>query len=95
MDLPKLQTSYGQTDPNYNDSWGEKISNGSDSHLKEFFETGKTKINSVSFSNGSDIGQLYMSFSNTSASGILPKNKLEQNNFTVRLTSQFLTTNYR
>ncbi|GEO23046.1 SusC/RagA family TonB-linked outer membrane protein [Cyclobacterium qasimii] len=89
VDLPKLQTSYGQTDPNYNDSWGEKISNGSDSHLKEFFETGKTKINSVSFSNGSDIGQLYMSFSNTSASGILPKNKLEQNNFTVRLTSQF------
>tara|TARA_R110002050_G_scaffold290412_1_gene444108 strand:- start:1829 stop:5179 length:3351 start_codon:yes stop_codon:yes gene_type:complete len=89
VDLPKLQTSYGQTDPIYNDSWGEKISNGSDSHLKEFFETGKTRINSVSFSNGSDIGQLYMSFSNTSASGILPKNKLEQNNFTVRLTSQF------
>src|SRR5690606_5646955 len=30
IDLPKLQTSYGRTDPQYNDSWGEKVSNGSD-----------------------------------------------------------------
>ncbi len=89
VDLPKLQTSYGQTNPNFNDSWGERISNGSDSHLKEFFEPGQTMINSVSFSNGSEIGQIYMSYSNTNASGILPENDLEQNNFTVRLTSQF------
>ena len=33
VDLPELQTSYGQTDPAFNDSWGEKITNGSDAHL--------------------------------------------------------------
>lgn len=89
VDLPRLQTSYGQADPNFNDSWGERINNGSDRHLKEFFETGKTIINSVAFSNGSDIGQLYASYSNTVANGILPENDLKQNNFTVRLTSLF------
>lgn len=89
VDLPRLQTSYGQTDPNFNDSWGERITHGSDRHLKEFFEPGKTFINSVAFSNGSDLGQLYMSYSNTVANGILPENDLKQNNFTVRLTSQF------
>ncbi|HSI75483.1 MAG TPA: SusC/RagA family TonB-linked outer membrane protein [Lunatimonas sp.] len=89
VDLPQLQTSYGQTDPNFNDSWGERITNGSDRHLKEFFQPGTTFINSLAFSSGSEIGQLYMSYSNTKANGILPENDLKQNNFTVRLTSQF------
>jgi TonB-linked SusC/RagA family outer membrane protein len=89
IDLPELQTTYGQTDPNFNDSWGSKITNGSDDHFKEFFQTGKTFINSLAFSRGSDIGQLYLSYANTKASGILPENDLKQNSFTVRLTSQF------
>src|SRR5690606_23684851 len=89
IDLPELQTTYGQTDPNFNDSWGSKITNGSDNHFKEFFQTGKTFINSIDFSSGSDIGQLYLSYANTKASGILPENDLKQNSFTLRLTSQF------
>lgn len=89
VDLPELQTTYGQTDPNFNDSWGERITNGSDSHLKDFFQRGKTYINSISFSNGSDMGKLYMSYANTKSNGILPENDLNQNSFTLRLTTQF------
>src|SRR5690606_30796152 len=48
IDLPKLQTTYGRTDPQYNDSWGEAVPNGSDRHMREFFKTGKTRINSIS-----------------------------------------------
>src|SRR5690606_22680344 len=52
IDLPELQTSYGRTDPQYNDSWGEKINNGSDAHLAEFFKTGVNNITSISMSRG-------------------------------------------
>jgi TonB-linked SusC/RagA family outer membrane protein len=88
-DLPKLQTKYGRTDPAYNDSWGGVVTNGSDRHLKEFYKTGISKINSISISNGNDIAQIYLSYANTDASGILPKNTMSKNNFNVKLTSQF------
>jgi TonB-linked SusC/RagA family outer membrane protein len=90
IDLPKLQTSYGRTDPQYNDSWGEKVSNGSDRHIKEFFKTGTNFINSISFSQGNDVAQMYLSYSNSEAKGILPKNDLSQHTITLKLSSQFL-----
>ncbi|MEQ8421136.1 MAG: SusC/RagA family TonB-linked outer membrane protein [Arenibacter algicola] len=89
-DLPELQTKYGQADPTLNDSWGAEISHGSDKHLKEFFQLGHNSINSVSFSNGNEQAQVYLSYANTQASGILPENTLSQNNYTARLTSKFL-----
>lgn len=88
IDLPKLQTSYGQADPQFNDSWGPKITNGSDAHLKEFFKTGRTSVNALSLTSGSDLAQVYLSYANTHAKGILPKNDLERNNFIVRASTQ-------
>lgn len=90
VDLPKLQTSYGRTIPTQNDSWGEKVTNGSDAHLKEFFKTGLTTVNSLSVSGGNDLAQVYLSYANTDAKGILPENNLSRNNFTVRATTQML-----
>ena len=90
VDLPELQTTYGQADPAFNDSWGSKITNGSDAHLKEFFKTGRTLVNAVSMTNGNDVAQVYLSYANTDAKGILPDNNLIRNNFTVRVTSQLL-----
>jgi TonB-linked SusC/RagA family outer membrane protein len=87
-DLPKLQTKYGQTDPLYNDSWGAKITNGSDEHLKEFYNTGVAKINSISISNGNDVAQIYLSYANTAASGIVPENHMIKHNFNVKVTTQ-------
>ncbi|MEP7259504.1 MAG: SusC/RagA family TonB-linked outer membrane protein, partial [Flavitalea sp.] len=88
VDLPQLQTNYGQTDPAFNDSWGDKITNGSDAHLKEFFKPGKTLVNALSLSNGNELAQIYMSYANTDAKGILPNNNLTRNNFTIRGTTQ-------
>lgn len=88
--LPQLQTNYGQADPALNDSWGPEISNGSDDHLKEFFQLGQNSINSLTFSNGNEQAQVYLSYANTNAKGILPENRLVQNNYTARLTSQLL-----
>lgn len=88
VDLPKLQTTYGQQNPVYNDSWGAKITNGSDRHLREFFKTARTAVNAVSLTSGSDIAQVYLSFANTDAKGILIHNDLKRNNFTLRGSSQ-------
>jgi TonB-linked SusC/RagA family outer membrane protein len=87
-DLPKLQTKYGRTDPAQNDSWGAIVTNGSDRHLKEFYNTGVTNINSVSISNGNDVAQVYLSYSNTAASGIVPENHMMKHNFNVKATTQ-------
>ncbi|WP_051084331.1 SusC/RagA family TonB-linked outer membrane protein [Segetibacter koreensis] len=88
--LPQLQTTYGQSDPTLNDSWGPKITNGSDRHLKEFFQTGKNFINAVSVSNGNDLGQFYVSYANTEVNGIVPENHLNKHNLNLRATTQLL-----
>lgn len=87
--LPDLQTKYGRTVPQYNDSWGTQVTNGSDKHLRDFFRTGINKINSISFSNGTDNSQTYLSYANSSSKGVLPENKLSQHNFTLRQSSEF------
>src|SRR5690606_37602494 len=88
VDIPELQTNYGQTDSKFNDSWGDKITNGSDAHLKEFFKTGTTLVNALSLSGGNEMAQVYLSYANTNAKGILPENDLKRNNFTVRGATQ-------
>lgn len=88
--LPQLQINYGQADPTLNDSWGPEITHGSDEHLEEFFDLGQNYINSLSFSNGNEQAQVYLSYANTKANGILPENELTQNNYTLRLTTQLL-----
>ncbi|MGV3502614.1 MAG: SusC/RagA family TonB-linked outer membrane protein [Adhaeribacter sp.] len=91
--LPQVQTTYGQgtggvENLNINDSWGKKIANGSDSHLKDFFETGKTFVNSLSVTSGNDLGQFYVSYANTNASGIVPNNDYNRHNINLRGTTQ-------
>jgi TonB-linked SusC/RagA family outer membrane protein len=91
--LPQVQTTYGQgyggmANTAVNDSWGPKITNGSDRHLKDFFETGKTFVNSLSITNGNDIGQFYVSYANTKANGITPSNDYNRHNVNLRGTTQ-------
>lgn len=89
MSLPELQTTYGQglkgvANPEVNDSWGPKITNGSDSHIKDFFRTGQNYINSISVSSGTEKSRVYMSYSNTDAKAMIPNYDFQRNNFTVR-----------
>lgn len=87
--LPELQTSYGQgldgeSRDFGNDSWGPKINNGSDAHIKDFFETGTNYINSVSIASGNDKSRVYASYANTTATSMIPNYGYRRNNFTVR-----------
>ncbi len=88
--LPELQTNYGQTDPRFNDSWGSKITNGSDKHLKDFFKPATTAVNALSISSGNEFVQIYLSYANTNAKGILLDNNLTRDNFTTKVTTQLL-----
>src|SRR5699024_4219416 len=45
MHTPKTQTEYGRTVNTANDSWGEKISDGDNSFIRDYFDTGLTLIN--------------------------------------------------
>lgn len=90
--LPEFQSSYGPGSGGVaaadgTQSWGAKQSGGF-YNVKDFFNTGKTLINSLSISTGTEKNQTYISYSNTHADGILPGNKFNRNNFTVRNTSK-------
>lgn len=93
--LPEIQTSYGQgslgvANTNINDSWGPAIANGSDSHLSDFFNVGANYLNGVSISSGTNKAQVYASYSNTSANGIVPQNKYNRHNLNLRGTAKLL-----
>ena len=94
VDLPKLQTEYGQGSADTSNtgvlsSWGAKTNQAS-YNPKSFFNTGKTFINSINVSTGTEKNQTYFSFQSTNDDGIEPNNKLDKYNFTVRNTSQLL-----
>jgi TonB-linked SusC/RagA family outer membrane protein len=88
--IPDLQTTYGQSAPNSIDSWATTKLSGASVNPKDFYNTGKTFTNSLSIQTGTKTNQTYFSFESTNATGIIPNNKLDKYNFTIRNSSQFL-----
>ncbi len=99
ISLPELQTEYQSlsvggaitengrvTDPK---SWGTKT-NGLSNTVNAFFNTGTTAIQSLSLSAGNKVAQTYFSFANTSATGVMPENRLNRNVLNLRETASFL-----
>ena len=86
--MPEFQNSYGTT-PNTYFSWGEKLETPSAFDPAEFFQTGYSTINSVSFSGGNDKSQTYVSVSSTNSEGIIPNNEYYRYNFMARNTANF------
>lgn len=84
--LPEFQTAYGLK-PGTDRSWGP-AANKSYNHVKDFFGTGVTSINSVSISKGSDEMQTYFSYANTTAKGIVDGNELGKHNVNFRETAK-------
>ncbi len=87
--LPTIQTTYGAgnngvANNTVNDSWGPKITNGSDAHIRDFFRTGQNYINSVSVSSGTEKSRVYLSYANTDAKAMIPNYDFQRNNFTAR-----------
>ncbi len=77
--LPEFQYSYGADGADY--SWSMTKGNYQKDYIKNFFRTGVNATNSVSISGGSDKTTVYFSYSNTSATGIMPTNTYQKNNF--------------
>ena len=84
---PELQYSYNQTGVDNIYSWGPAGSNPD--HVKSFFKTGNTLINTLAFTAGNEKAQTYFSYSNTDNSGIMPTSKFKQHTFNFRQTSKF------
>ncbi|MDB5015780.1 MAG: outer membrane protein [Mucilaginibacter sp.] len=86
---PQFQSRYGQTSAGATTSFGPAISAAPD-NLSQFFQTGHNYTNSLSVSGGSEIAQTYFSYTNTTATGIEPGNKLGRNNFDLHETAKLL-----
>ncbi|NML22384.1 SusC/RagA family TonB-linked outer membrane protein [Pseudoflavitalea sp. G-6-1-2] len=85
---PELQYSYKQTGPENLYSWGDKGS--SPDHVKDFYRTGTTWINSLAISGGNEKAQTYFSYSNTSNKGVVPNTKYGQHTLNFRETAKLL-----
>jgi TonB-linked SusC/RagA family outer membrane protein len=87
LSLPKLQNSYLAVADNAQESWGP--AGQSKEYVNNFFNTGVTQTTSVNYTGSSILGTSMLSFANTRASGILPENSLNKNNFSLKQNTKF------
>lgn len=58
-------------------------------NYKDFYSNGNNYVNSLSLSGGTGKTQVYFSYTNTLARGIIDNNKLKRHNVNLRLSNQF------
>ncbi|MBU2913609.1 MULTISPECIES: SusC/RagA family TonB-linked outer membrane protein [Reichenbachiella] len=80
--MPEMQFNYGQTSAGALDSWGGSVD--AKDHVSDFFDNGKTWINTVSVAGGNEMAQTYFSYANTDSKGIIPSNELQKHNVTFK-----------
>ncbi len=78
--LPDFQFSYGATGGS-DYSWSKTKGNYASNYIKNFFQNGINATNSISISGGNNKTTTYFSYSNVSATGVLPTNTYHKNNF--------------
>lgn len=88
--MPRFQNTYGQTEEGSFSSWGEKLDTPSDYSPKDFFQTGNSVTNALTFSAGTEKNQTFISAAVLTAKGIIPNNTLRRYNFTFRNTVKLL-----
>lgn len=87
---PEFQNTYGNKEGVF-ESWGNKLATPSDYDPKDdFFNTGTNFINSLTLTTGNKQNQTFASVSSTNSEGIVPNNKYDRLNFTIRNSSTFL-----
>ena len=85
--MPEFQNRYGNKQGSY-ESWGEKLSTPSSyDPKKDFFRTGTNFINALTVNAGNEINQTFASIATTNSRGIVPNNRYDRYNFTVRNTT--------
>ena len=96
--MPRFQTRYGTGMEGVQNvsgarSWGRKLTETNYfgySPQDDYFQTGVIATESVSFSTGTEKNQTYASAAAVNSKGIVPNNKYNRYNFTVRNTTSFL-----
>ena len=96
--LPKFQDRYGTGDYLSSEgssiySWGRKLNDLSYtgySPARDYFKTGVTTTESLSFSTGTEKNQTYLSAAAINSRGVIPNNAYNRYNFSVRNTTAFL-----
>lgn len=58
-------------------------------NVKEFYNTGKTRINNLSFNAGNDVSAFRLSYTNVDNKGIVPNTDLKRNSLAVAGSSRF------
>jgi TonB-linked SusC/RagA family outer membrane protein len=58
-------------------------------NYKDFYSTGSNYVNSIALNGGTGKTQVYFSYTNTAAKGIVDNNKLKRHNVNLRLSNQF------
>jgi len=87
ISAPELQFDYG-TENGAKENWSYTKGNYDDGFVDDWFQTGVDFINSVSVSGGNEKTQAYFSYSNTSSTGITPKNDYLKNNFAFKQSTK-------
>ncbi len=92
--LNKFQNTYGRGNGGVlgataGQSWGAKATTYPD-NVKDFYQNGLLLNNSVSASGGTENMRGYVSYTNNTTNGIIPKNQLERNNVNLRLTAKLI-----
>ena len=96
--LPSFQNRYGTGDLNSTEgsivrSWGNKLNTSNYmgyNPRSDYFQTGVTGTESVSFSTGNSKNQTYLSAAAVNSKGIVPNNGYNRYNFNFRNTTKFL-----
>lgn len=78
--LPDFQFKYGAVGGS-DYSWSTTKGTYASNYIKDFFRQGLNLTNSISVSGGNNKTTTYFSYSNVSASGVLPTNRYYKNNF--------------
>lgn len=96
--LPEFQNRYGtgniySSEGSIVQSWGHRL-NAANRYgydpREDYFQTGVTGTESVSFSTGTEKNQTYVSAAAVNSRGVIPNNSYDRYNFTFRNTTSFL-----
>lgn len=85
---PKFQNRYGNR-PGQFESWGDLMEKPTSYDPLDFFRTGVTEINALTFNYGTQRNQTFASAAVTNAPGVMPESDYNRYNFSIRNTTNF------
>ena len=86
---PNISEVQGQVFPQFPFDGNDRPLQAYPDNVKDFYETGKTFINSVSFAGGGEESDFRVGYTNLQQNGITPGNTLDRNTVTVNAGSKF------